>query len=312
MEIEFSDDANGPGAAPANSAKHELEEFTFLVIDDSGVQRKFITNALVDCGIQKITETKDAVDGLSLLRDPAQHVDIILVDQEMPILDGTQFTQMVRNDASLPDPNIPIIMVTSHTNTSHFAGARKAGIDGFVAKPFTPETMRTQVMAILDGRSLRTAKAPAKHPLKHPPKEQKVAGLTCLIIDDSEFTRKLICRSLRTIGIDNILQAADGVAGLSILREKIHPIDVILVDREMPIFDGIEFSRMVRHDEALQGTHIPIVMVSGLVDKKHILDAKNAGVSAFVPKPFSTQDIDNQIRAALKDPHNFIEAKRDE
>lgn len=307
MEIEFSDDDGGPDDTPPNSGKHELEELTFLVIDDSGVQRKFITNALVDCGAQNITETKDAVDGLSVLRDATQHVDIVLVDQEMPVLDGTQFTRMVRHDASLSDPNIPIIMVTSHTNKAHFADARNAGIDGFVAKPFTPDTMRTHVMAVLEGRSLRTKKAPAQQPVE----EQKVAGLTCLVIDDSEFTRKLICRSLYAIGIKNILQAADAVAGLSILREKIQPIDVILVDREMPIFDGIEFARMVRHDEALHETHIPIVMVSGLVDKKHILDAKNAGVSAFVPKPFSTKDIDHQIRAALKDPHNFVEAKRD-
>lgn len=308
MEIEFSDDDDGPDGAPANAAKNDLEALTFLVIDDSGVQRKFITNALVDCGIQKITETKDAVDGLSILRDPAQHVDIILVDQEMPILDGTQFTKMVRHDASLPDPNIPIIMVTSHTDQSHITEAKKAGIDGFVAKPFTPEIMQQHVTAVVEGKSLRTKIAPAQQPVE----EQKVAGLTCLVIDDSEFSRKLICRSLNAIGIKNILQAADAVAGLSILREKLHPIDVILVDREMPIFDGIEFARMVRHDEALHETHIPIVMVSGLVDKKHILDAKNAGVSAFVPKPFSTKDIDCQIRAALKDPHNFIEAKRDE
>ena len=305
MEIEFAEDDNGADAAPASADDHGLEGLTFLVIDDSGVQRKFIKNALVDFGIQHIVETKDAVDGLSVLRDTAQHVDVVLVDQEMPILDGTQFTRMVRNDVSLPNPGIPIIMVTSHTDHTHLSEARSAGIDGFVAKPFTPEIMGKHVAAVLEGKSLRTRSPQPK------PDEAKddLTRLTCLVIDDSGFSRKLICRSLRDLGIRNVVQSADGVDGLSILREKLQPIGLILVDREMPIFDGIEFTRMVRHDETLETTHMPIIMVSGLVDAQHILDAKNAGVSAFVAKPFSTEKIEHHIRIALKDPHTFVVTK---
>lgn len=307
MEIELTDDDDGSDAAPPNSAKHDFEKINFLVIDDSGVQRKFIKNALVDFGAQHIVETKDAVDGLSVLRDATRNVDIVLVDQEMPILDGTQFTHMVRNDVSLPNPNIPIIMVTSHSDQSHIAEAKKAGIDGFVAKPFTPEIMHNHVMSVLERPSLRKQPPPPEQELE----DQDLKDLRFLVIDDSEFSRKLICRSLYSIGIKDILQAADAVDGLSILREKIQPIDLILVDREMPIFDGIEFTRMVRHDEALHETHIPIVMVSGLVDPRHISDAKNAGVSAFIPKPFSTSEIEHHIRIALKDPHNFVVANGD-
>ena len=140
-------------------------------------------------------------------------------------------------------------------------------------------------------------------------KDQDPTRLRCLVIDDSEFTRKLICRSLRSIGIEDIKQAADAVDGLSILREKFQPIDLIFVDREMPIFDGIEFTRMVRHDEALNKSHTPIVMVSGMVGPQHILDAKNAGVSAFVSKPFSTTDLENNVRLVMNDPHTFVQTE---
>jgi len=225
----------------------------------------------------------------------------------MPILDGTQFTRMVRNDVSLSNPGIPIIMVTSHTDQSHLSEARRAGIDGFVAKPFTPEIMGKHVTAVLAGKSLRTRSAPPK-PVQD---KNDLTALTCLVIDDSGFSRKLICSSLRDLGIRNVVQSADGVDGLSILREKFQPIGLILVEREMPIFDGLEFTRMVCRSQALKETHIPIGMVTGMDYKKHILHAKNAGVSAFVPKPVSTKDIEQQIRAAPKDPHSFIEAKRD-
>jgi len=310
MEIEFAADDDGPDTIVPNSANQDLENLSFLVIDDSGVQRKFIKNALVDFGAQNIIETKDAVDGLSVLRDKSQHVDMVLVDQEMPIFDGTQFTQMVRNDVSLPNPDIPIIMVMSRTTQSHISEAKKAGIDSYVAKPFTPEILRTHVVAVLEKRALPTPPPAPKQTLRdRVVKDQDLKDLRCLVIDDSEFTRKLICRSLRSIDIKDILQAADAVDGLSILREKFQHIDLIFVDREMPIFDGIEFTRMVRHDEALNKSHTPIIMVSGLVDPHHILDAKNAGVSAFVSKPFSTNDIEHHIRIVLNDPHTFVQAK---
>ena len=131
--------------------------------------------------------------------------------------------------------------------------------------------------------------------------DQDLRGLRCLVIDDSEFSRKLVCRSLQALGIREILQAADAVDGLAILREKIRPIDLVFVDREMPIFDGVEFTRMVRHDEALAETHMPILMVSGLTGTRHIMDAKAAGVSTFVSKPFSTQEIEHHIRLVLTD-----------
>jgi len=310
MEIEFFDDDDGPDAISPNSANRDLEDLAFLVIDDSGVQRKFIKNALVDFGAQNIIETKDAVDGLSVLRDNRQHVDMVLVDQEMPIFDGTQFTQMVRNDVSMPNSDIPIIMVTSRTSHSHISEAKKAGIDSYVAKPFTPEILRSHVIAVLEKRALPTPVPAAKQTLRERVvKDHDLKNLRCLVIDDSEFTRKLICRSLRSIDIKDILQAADAVDGLSILREKFQHIDVIFVDREMPIFDGVEFTRMVRHDEALNESYTPIVMVSGLVDPHHILDAKNAGVSAFVSKPFSTHDIEHHLRLVLNDPHTFVQAK---
>ena len=292
-----------------------IRELNFLIIDDSSFTRKLIRTALASFGVTRVIEATDAVDGLTVLRDPGKTVDFVLVDQEMPVLDGMEFTRLVRKDESLPNPQLPIIMVTGHADKKHVVEARSAGVDGFVAKPFSPEELHEHILAVYSQDRSKPA-APvsdkddeAKEPARTALGKFDLTKLTFLVIDDSGFSRKMVRRALAAYGAEHVIEREDAVAGLAVLKDRGVPVDMVLVDREMPIFDGIEFTRMVRRDNTLGNPKVPILMVSSYADKAHIVEAKNAGVTGFVAKPFSPEDLYERIQFALGDPRPFIEAK---
>jgi|GEM_PF-880110 len=274
-----------------------LQALRFLVIDDSGFMRKMVRQALESFGVTNIEEATDAVEGLKVLQDASNHIDFVLVDQEMPVLDGLDFTRLVRKDKALPNPSVPIVMVTALANKQLFIEARKAGVNAFVAKPFSPKQLGKHVQAVLDSMSPNeTSVSDEPCPLKE---------LTVLLIDDSGVARKIAKQILGEIDITKVFEADDGATAVTILQEKSEEIGMILVDREMPVIDGIEFTQMLRSSESLDYSDMPIIMVSGLSAEAQIAEARDAGVTSFVAKPYEPKELKHQIQFAIRDPRPF-------
>jgi CheY-like chemotaxis protein len=124
-----------------------------------------------------------------------------------------------------------------------------------------------------------------------------LTNLVYLVIDDSKFTRKIIKNMLVGLGLRNAELAADATQGLEALKAK--HIDLVIVDREMPILNGVEFTRLVRRDKSLPDRHIPIVMASAHTEKNKIIEARDAGVNEFIAKPFSAGELHRRIRNAF-------------
>lgn len=117
-----------------------------------------------------------------------------------------------------------------------------------------------------------------------------------LLIDDASFIRDLIKRTLRKyLPQCEIIEGADGRKAQSILSRQ--PIDLILSDWEMPGLSGEELLQWVRADEKL--AHIPFVMITSLGGKEHIMRAVQAGVSDYLGKPFTGEELMQKVNKAL-------------
>lgn len=117
-----------------------------------------------------------------------------------------------------------------------------------------------------------------------------------LLIDDASFIRDLIKRTLRQyLPQCEIIEGADGRKAQSILGRQ--PIDLILSDWEMPGVSGEELLQWVRADEKL--AHIPFVMITSLGGKEHIMRAVQAGVSDYLGKPFTGEELMQKVQKAL-------------
>ncbi len=76
--------------------------------------------------------------------------DIIIVDWEMPGIDGVEFTQLVRNASDSPNPFVPIIFLTSYSDKRHVIEARDAGVTEFLAKPVSAKAIYSRMMSIIN------------------------------------------------------------------------------------------------------------------------------------------------------------------
>ena len=116
-----------------------------LIIDDSRAMRRVLRRIVEPLGFSVI-EAEHGQDGLNQLKQHNHDVDLILVDWNMPVMDGLQFVKTLRGDATVP--HITVVMVTTETEPAQMARALMAGVDEFVMKPFTPEILIEKLQLI--------------------------------------------------------------------------------------------------------------------------------------------------------------------
>jgi len=116
-----------------------------LVVDDSSTMRRIIKNTLMRVGYNDVIEAEHGIDALAKLKE--NKVDLILTDWNMPEMDGLTFVKSVRGSDSFK--HIPIIMVTTESAKEEVVEALKNGVNNYVVKPFTPESLKEKVSKVV-------------------------------------------------------------------------------------------------------------------------------------------------------------------
>ena len=112
-----------------------------LVIDDSSTMRLILKRFLAKMGFH-VVEAANGREALERLREMGQ-TDLVLVDWNMPEMNGVDFVRSVRADRSFD--NLPLVMVTTNTELEHVAEALEAGANEYVMKPFTMDVIREKL-----------------------------------------------------------------------------------------------------------------------------------------------------------------------
>jgi len=117
-------------------------KLNILVVDDSAVMRKMIIRTLTMCGIGvgEIYEASNGKEGLARLDE--HWIDLLLIDINMPVMDGMEMLNHVRNNPETRD--IPVLIVSTESNEKRIASFCKLGAS-FVHKPFTPEVIKEEI-----------------------------------------------------------------------------------------------------------------------------------------------------------------------
>lgn len=121
-------------------------------------------------------------------------------------------------------------------------------------------------------------------------------ALKFLVVDDSVTMRRIVANSLKSIGYDNFVEAADGKEALSKLNSD-DSINFVITDWNMPEVSGLELVKAIRSNEKIQS--IPILMVTTRGLKEDILEALQAKVNNYIVKPFTPQILREKIEQIL-------------
>jgi len=118
-----------------------------LIVDDEHYTRKVIRTLLMSIGARHIYEASDGAAGLDVIRSVSP--DIVLVDWEMPGLDGPGFVRAVRSPKTFPHPDIPIIMLTGHGERSRVVEAARLGVHEYLLKPVSSSALQGRILAVI-------------------------------------------------------------------------------------------------------------------------------------------------------------------
>jgi two-component system, chemotaxis family, chemotaxis protein CheY len=136
--------------------------------------------------------------------------------------------------------------------------------------------------------------------------ESRISAMKILIVDDEHYMRKVVRTLLMGIGVRTTYEAADGPAGLEMIR-SVSP-DLVILDWEMPGLDGAGFVRMVRSPQTFPLPEIPIIMLTGHGERSRVIQAIELGVNEFLLKPVSSKALRDRIVAVLTKPRPLVKS----
>jgi CheY-like chemotaxis protein len=125
-----------------------FESLKALVVDDNAHMRSLLRALLNSIGIKDVVEAAHGGAALDILRD--RKSDLVLSDMQMKPMDGIEFTRLVRNGGMSPNPFVPIIMISGHTERHRVEVARDAGVTEFLAKPITAMHLFSRISEIVE------------------------------------------------------------------------------------------------------------------------------------------------------------------
>ena len=120
------------------------QSLKILTVDDFSTMRRIIRNILRQLGYSNITEADDGTAALAVLQQ--QDIDFVISDWNMPNMTGLELLRAIRADEKLH--KVPVLLVTAEALKENVVEAVKAGVNGYIVKPFTAETLKEKIDAI--------------------------------------------------------------------------------------------------------------------------------------------------------------------
>lgn len=271
-----------PGVAPKQS--HSAQETkillgkTVLILDDNSTNRRFLND---QCLLWKAipTNASSATEALALIEKTQKPFDLILVDYQMPGMDGAEFARRFRSQ--YPDSKTALILLSSAYQTLNHEDRQL--FYKTADKPIRPSTLGHLLAGCFGG----AGDAPATE--ARPPVSDSSLGI--LVAEDNATNQKVIMGMLHNLGYSATL-VHDGALAIEEFRK--HPFDLILMDVQMPVIDGLEASRMIRLEPGGKTPHI--IALTANAFKEDRLECLRAGMNDYLSKPIQLDLLREKLR----------------
>jgi two-component system chemotaxis response regulator CheY len=135
--------------------------------------------------------------------------------------------------------------------------------------------------------------------------EKLIENLSIVIVDESQFTRRLTRMMLQAVGAKTIYEAADGVAALELIRSA-NP-DVLIMEWILPLLSGPQVMRIVRSPEVFPKPNLPIILLTACAQRRQVNEAVRLGVHEFLVKPTSPRALRDRMISILFKPRPMVQ-----
>ncbi|WP_298018079.1 EAL domain-containing protein [uncultured Castellaniella sp.] len=271
---------------PSGAQPDAADRPRLLIVDDAAVNLHMLVGVFrEDYAISAATSGRKAIEMAG--REPRP--DLILLDIQMPDMDGYEVLAALKQDAATAD--IPVIFVTALAEATDAARGLLMGAADYVTKPINPELFRARVRNQLE--LVRYRRMPSAFDIL--PQAAEAPAATLLVVDDVPENVHELLAALRDEF--RILVASDGARALEIVQGAAPP-DLVLLDVQMPGMDGYEVCRRIKSSPA--GRNMPVMFVTVADDTQDKLRGFALGAADYVTKPFDIEEVRARVRAHLE------------
>jgi signal transduction histidine kinase/CheY-like chemotaxis protein len=258
-----------------------------LVVDDSAIAREFVSKSVERLGWHP-QEVGSGAEAVSRVADPSTPFDVLLIDWRMPGMDGLQTSKAIRALKDVAQPPI-VIMVTALGRDQVLGSADADCIDAVVNKPTTPSKI---LDAVMEAHAKRHGGYRSQRSLYTPPRVVKrLQGVRMLLVEDNYINQQVARGILEAEGAV-IATADNGQIAVDLLSRQAGAFDLVLMDVQMPVMDGLEATRRIRRDLQLG---LPILAMSAGVTQDEREVCFQAGMNDFIAKPLEPQAVVQSI-----------------
>ena len=258
-----------------------------LVADDNDHARAVIADMLGSMTFIVATASSgvEAIDAVERARRLGAAFDLVFLDWQMPGMDGIETARRIRSMALAPAPCL--VIVTAYGREEVIREAQMAGIEDVLIKPVSPSILFDTAMHLL-GAHRREKREVATTPEREP---KGLRGARVLLAEDNELNQAVATEILQSAGCVVTL-ARDGVEAVRKVGEEV--FDLVLMDVQMPVMDGLSATREMRREPRLAA--LPIIAMTANAmheDRERCLEA---GMNEYIAKPIDPELLFSTLR----------------
>jgi two-component system, sensor histidine kinase and response regulator len=283
-------------AEPEEVPETNLRGMRALVVDDNELNRHILGERLRswEIAVQQATGGEECLEQIRRSAGTPAAFELILLDCLMPGMTGIEVLERLRGSGL---EQVTIVMLTSVDQAADRRRCRELGVCEYLVKPVSPSTLLETIVRVV-GRGRAGAR-----PGREPTTERIVLptmpdGFRVLIAEDNLVNSKLAVALLRKVG----LTPETVENGREVLRRlERESYDLILMDIQMPLMDGVEATREIRRRERERGGRVPIVALTAHAMKGDMERFLEAGMDDHLTKPLNAAELYRVVgRYALK------------
>ena len=262
-----------------------------LVVEDNVLSAEVLQRNGIELGWQVDVEHsgKMALTTIINAYENNQPYDVILLDLQLPDINGYDVTQSVIKLLKDDAPEIIIISAYAPTSFTNKIGEGLPSFSKFLSKPITPLQL---------SKSVEEAVNKQKKPVYVPGKrQQRFHGMQFLVVEDNIINREIAYELLTSEGAIVDL-ASGGIEGVDKIMTEARMYDLILMDIQMPDIDGLEATRRIRADS--RWNNLPIVAMTANVSSEDREACIAVGMNGHVGKPVDLEELVNTVLLAVK------------
>ncbi len=264
-----------------------------LVADDSLEVREHVGKALTAAGIRAdfVRGGREAIAAAKRARHAADPYQLLLVEQTMEGLDGMSTSRQI-NESVGPTP---AILMTSNTNWTGIEGeAAVSGVVRSVLKPIFHTALLEAIREVLASRGLvqESMGAPVSEPA------HTYAGCRVLLAEDIELNRLIVTELLSALKLQ-IECVGDGAEAVRVFRENPGRYDLVLMDLQMPVLNGLDATRQIRQLGTPEAARVPIIAMTANAFTDDMEACREAGMVDHLSKPVDVDEMYAKITRQL-------------